>query len=123
MENESNFFPLIISGYSELALFIQPTQYFQLENVPLFNGAYLIIGVEHSIKPNHMSTEFNGVRILKYPSPIVTEFAKSVLGDGSSVTDVITDDVATNVNNVETSVSADNNPPQARYNSMYDLTI
>ena len=28
---------------------IQPTQYFQLENIPLFNGAYVILNVEHKI--------------------------------------------------------------------------
>jgi lysozyme len=51
---------------------IQPTQYFQLENVPMFNGAYLILGVEHDIKPNMMSTSFEGVKILNFPIPRVT---------------------------------------------------
>lgn len=51
---------------------IQPTQYFQLENVPMFNGAYVILDVEHSITPNSMMTTFSGTKILKYPIPRVT---------------------------------------------------
>ena len=51
---------------------IQPTQYFQLENIPMFNGAYLILDVEHTIEPNKMSTMFSGTKILKYPVPRVT---------------------------------------------------
>lgn len=52
---------------------IQPSQYYQLENVPLFNGAYIILNVEHDFKPNHAETTFEGVKILKYPIPRVTE--------------------------------------------------
>ena len=51
---------------------IQPTQYFQIENVPLFNGAYIILNVEHNIVPNKMTTTFSGTKILKYPVPRVT---------------------------------------------------
>ena len=42
---------------------IQPMMYFQLNNIPMFHGAYLITKVKHSIKPNHMTTVFNGTRI------------------------------------------------------------
>lgn len=52
---------------------IQPTQYFQLENVPLFNGAYIILDVEHNITPNKMITKFSGTKILKYPIPRVLD--------------------------------------------------
>ena len=52
---------------------IQPTQYFQVENVPLFNGAYVILGVEHNILPNNMTTSFYGTKILKYPIPRVLQ--------------------------------------------------
>ena len=52
---------------------IQPTQYFQLENVPLFNGAYIILGVEHDIVPNKMTTSFYGTKVLKYPIPRVLQ--------------------------------------------------
>ena len=50
---------------------IQPTQYFQLENVPLFSGAYIILTVEHNIEGNRMMTSFSGTKILRYPVPRV----------------------------------------------------
>jgi len=50
---------------------IQPTQYFQLENIPLFNGAYIILDVEHNITANKMTTSFSGTKLLKYPVPRV----------------------------------------------------
>ena len=50
---------------------IQPTQYFQLENVPLFSGAYIILTVEHNIEGNKMVTSFSGTKILRYPVPRV----------------------------------------------------
>lgn len=56
-------------------MMIQPTQYFQLENVPMFSGAYIILDVDHSIKPNHMLTAAKGVRIAKIPIPFIKDFA------------------------------------------------
>ena len=42
---------------------IQPMMYFQLNNIPMFHGAYMITHVKHSITPNNMLTNFSGVRI------------------------------------------------------------
>jgi lysozyme len=63
---------------------IQPTQYFQLENVPLFNGAYIILNVEHIVVPNKMTTSFSGTKILRYPVPRVKDAAAFMGFDGSS---------------------------------------
>jgi hypothetical protein len=53
---------------------IQPMMYFQLDNIPMFHGAYMITRVKHSIKPNSMSTNFKGVRI-RYPeTPLITAY-------------------------------------------------
>jgi len=53
---------------------IQPMMYFQLDNIPMFHGAYLITKVSHSLKPNSMSTNFTGTRI-RYPeTPLVTAY-------------------------------------------------
>ena len=41
---------------------IQPTQYFQLNYLPMFNGPYFITNVSHSIRPNNIETTFEGVR-------------------------------------------------------------
>lgn len=68
---------------------IQPTQYFLLENVPMFNGAYLILNVEHTITPNSMKTSFDGVRVRSNPNPLVTEFSTSAgvkAGDSDAIT-------------------------------------
>jgi len=48
---------------------VQPTMYFQLKNVPLFEGAYWIIEVSHGIKNNTIETRFKGVRIPKDSLP------------------------------------------------------
>jgi hypothetical protein len=42
---------------------IQPFMYFQLNNIPMFKGAYTIINTTHRITPNNMTTSFTGVRI------------------------------------------------------------
>jgi hypothetical protein len=41
---------------------IQPTMYFNLRNVPMFSGAYMIQEVNHSIGPGTFETTFKGVR-------------------------------------------------------------
>ncbi|MHA2009814.1 MAG: hypothetical protein ACXADW_11000 [Candidatus Hodarchaeales archaeon] len=48
---------------------IQPLTYFDLQNVPFFNGAYMITNVTHNITPNHMTTSFQGVRQSSFISP------------------------------------------------------
>lgn len=42
---------------------IQPFMYYQLQNVPMFRGAYVITKVSHSITPNTMTTNFTGNRV------------------------------------------------------------
>lgn len=52
---------------------IQPFMYFQLDSVPMFAGAYTVIHVKHSIKPNHMSTSFKGVRVRATKTPMISK--------------------------------------------------
>jgi predicted chitinase len=52
---------------------IQPLMYFQLDNVPFFKGAYLITNVNHDITPNHITTNFSGLRQSSVTLPTVTE--------------------------------------------------
>lgn len=50
---------------------IQPMMYFQLTNIPMWNGAYLIYTVKHNIRPGHMTTNFTGMRMAEtYPNLI-----------------------------------------------------
>lgn len=51
---------------------ITPLMYFQLNNIPMFKGAYLIINVEHRITPDDFITTFTGVRVSKYNIPLNT---------------------------------------------------
>ena len=45
---------------------LMPMMYFQLNNIPLFKGGYLITSVEHSINRSGMNTTFIGNRVNKY---------------------------------------------------------
>ena len=66
---------------------IQPMMYFQLNNIPMFRGGYLITRVNHSIKPNHMTTKFRGVRVNKIMTPLIkeSELYMNLLGSLSDV--------------------------------------
>jgi len=48
---------------------ITPLMYFQLNNIPMFRGLYMIISVKHSIKAGDMTTVFTGVRVSRYSLP------------------------------------------------------
>ncbi len=51
---------------------VTPLMYFQLNNIPMWNGLYMIIKVTHSINGNgDMTTNFTGVRISSYSTPYV----------------------------------------------------
>jgi hypothetical protein len=50
-----------------------PLMYFQLNNIPMFRGLYLIISVKHSIRAGDITTIFTGVRVSKYSLPDVTD--------------------------------------------------
>lgn len=76
---------------------IMPLMYFQLNNIAMWHGAYMIISVEHNITPGDMTTKFTGVRVNKNAIPLVDSnivlrdsdenMADSgTFGDGSSST-------------------------------------
>jgi hypothetical protein len=67
---------------------IQPLMYFDLQNVPFFNGAYLITSVSHNITPNQMSTNFEGVRQSKFISPPTEEITADLDIDLNEISDV-----------------------------------
>lgn len=45
---------------------IMPLMYFQLNNIPMFKGTYIIYNVSHSITPGNMTTTFTGQRLSRY---------------------------------------------------------
>lgn len=52
---------------------IMPMMYFQLNNIPMFKGAYMIVSVKHSIRNGNMTTTFTGVRASSILYPFVNQ--------------------------------------------------
>lgn len=52
---------------------ITPLMYFQLNNIPMWKGAYMITTVHHNISIKGMDTEFTGVRQARPTVPYVDE--------------------------------------------------
>ena len=73
---------------------ITPLMYFQLNNIPMFRGAYMVIKVEHSISQGNMTTVFTGVRMSKNKIPYVTPTL-----EGEVIEDNLVDNGSGNSNN------------------------
>ena len=100
---------------------IQPTQYFQLDNIPMYNGAYVILSVEHVIVPNKMTTTFSGTKILKYPIPRVTNPAAVMGFEGGSAESTISSNTPGEIIQKFSPDKINNN--MAKYDSMYTTLI
>ena len=59
-------------------MMIQPTQYFQLRYLPMFNGPYLITSVSHTISPNNIETSFEGIRVPIPKMPTINDLVQRV---------------------------------------------
>ena len=57
---------------------LQPTMYFNLRHVPMFNGPYLITEVNHTITAGQFQTEFSGVRQGIYDLPSLDNLLQSI---------------------------------------------
>jgi len=53
---------------------ICPLMYFQLLNVPMWRGTYMIYKVIHNMTPGNMTTTFRGVKLCRFPKPFSTSF-------------------------------------------------
>ena len=60
---------------------IQPMMYFQLNNIPMWHGVYLIYSVSHEITANSMTTTFTGQRMRQNKTPLVSNY--SIYKNGS----------------------------------------
>ena len=70
---------------------IMPLMYFQLNNIPLFRGAYMITNVSHSITQGNIVTSFSGVRVSRYLQPqvdsyLISNTVKNILKNSKSNT-------------------------------------
>ena len=50
---------------------IQPVMYFEMLNIPMFNGAYMVKRVNHNIMPGYMETTLHGIRQNRLSSPYI----------------------------------------------------
>jgi hypothetical protein len=57
---------------------IQPTMYFNLRHVPMFNGPYLIQDVQHTISPGNFQTQFTGIRQGMFDLPQIDQYLQSI---------------------------------------------
>jgi len=48
---------------------IQPLMYFQLMNIPMWSGVYMIFNVTHTISAGTMTTRFKGMKLSRNPVP------------------------------------------------------
>lgn len=61
---------------------IMPMMYFQLNNIPMFRGAYMITSVKHNITPGNVTTKFTGVRVSRRQLPYNNDvFARQIDSD------------------------------------------
>lgn len=107
---ENRSYKATVTGFGNAM--IQPTQYFQLENIPMFNGAYIILSVEHNITANKMTTSFAGTKLLKYPIPRVLNPIAFTNYDGVSAGDIVKDAI-----NYTAIIEAND---KAKFTSMYN---
>ena len=57
---------------------LQPMMYFNLKHVPMFDGAYMITSVNHSIQPGNFQTVFEGQRMGYFDLPPIDSFLQSI---------------------------------------------
>ena len=57
---------------------LQPTMYFNLRHVPMFNGPYLITQVNHAISQGSFKTTFTGTRQGIYDLPSIENYLQSI---------------------------------------------
>ena len=57
---------------------IQPTMYFNVRNIPMFSGPYMITTVKHRITENGFDTSFEGIRQPFYSLPKIDNFIQSL---------------------------------------------
>lgn len=57
---------------------IQPTMYFNIRNIPMFSGPYMITKVTHRVSENGFDTFFEGIRQPFYSLPKIDNFIQSL---------------------------------------------
>ena len=74
---------------------ITPLMFFQLNNIPMWKGAYIITNVHHDISVAGMETTFTGTRIARPSLPIKDDTLDVPAGDATKQTPQSQDEVYT----------------------------
>lgn len=83
---------------------IMPMMYFQLNNIPMFRGLYIIINVSHSVVPGNMTTKFTGVRVSKNHIGLV----RTIFAYQGHLDKVNTDGISLNISENSVTISCEN---------------
>ena len=70
---------------------VQPLMYFQLMNVPMFHGVYMVIEVRHSIKPGDFTTTIRGMKLSRIMTPPSKSWFLISNQSSDGVVDIIND--------------------------------
>lgn len=89
----------VFSGYSYTATVemmgnaqIMPLMYFQLFNIPMFRGAYMIYGVTHTMRPGDMTTTVKAMKMSKFALPWCKEWYSHYYFDDDGTIHEVGDD-------------------------------
>ena len=88
---------------------IQPMMYFQLNNIPMWHGVYLIYSVSHEITGNSMTTTFTGQRMRQNKTPLVSNY--SIYKNGSKKNKNVLNSNSNSYTNSEGNIIYETNPP------------
>lgn len=83
---------------------IMPMMYFQLNNIPMFRGLYIIINVSHSVVPGNMTTKFTGVRVSKNHIGLV----RTIFAYQGHLDKVNTDGISLSISENSVTISCEN---------------
>ena len=61
---------------------IMPLMYFQLLNMPMFRGTYMIYSVTHTMRPGDMTTTFKGMKLSRFAAPFAEGWYIAMTKDG-----------------------------------------
>lgn len=61
---------------------IMPLMYFQLLNMPMFRGTYMIYSVTHTMRPGDMTTTFKGMKLSRFAAPFAEGWYVAMTKDG-----------------------------------------
>ena len=102
---------------------IQPTMYFNLRNVPMFSGPYMITSVNHTINPGHFETVIEGIRQPTASLPKVENYIQSLKTTLlKTITDKLAQEKSDKVKASSTGTTSNSNIKKQKEEKVKELT-